>query len=105
MVAKSDSIVLTVKGNRALVNSNVWFKYGLLWSDAETWNGENSPRENESIYVPPCETLIQDVISPNLFVVIVEGTFIVKDMPLALSSNIFIVNGGNLVIGTRDCPF
>ncbi len=69
---------MKVKGNKAIVKNGVWFKYGLLWSDVEAWNGEVSPREKESVYVPPCETLIQDVNTPNLFVVIVEGTFIVK---------------------------
>jgi hypothetical protein len=41
---KTDEISVSINDNEAFVPTNLWFKFGLLWSDSEAWNGEISPR-------------------------------------------------------------
>jgi len=82
------------------------FFYGIRWTGADTWGGEVSPREGDSVYVAEGQTLIVDSSTPVLNAVIVEGTIIWADEgDYTFDAYYIIIRGGNFIIGTESHPY
>lgn len=97
---------MTVNGQRAAVQDDVQFFYGVRWTGSDSWGGEISPREGDSVYVGQGQTLIVDASTPVLNAVIVEGTIIWADEEdYTFDAHFLIVRGGRLIIGTENKPY
>ena len=81
------------------------FKYADNWSSVTTWGGEVPPREGESVYIPPCTTIILDTITPILNLVMIEGHLIFLDEGIygyiTMDANYIFISGGSLQVGTE----
>jgi hypothetical protein len=55
------------------------FTYAFRWSDPATWGGDIPPIDGDTVYIPPGMVLLVDQSTPNLKIIIVEGTIIFAD--------------------------
>ncbi|CAI2373695.1 unnamed protein product [Moneuplotes crassus] len=85
------------------------FTYANNWSDLDTWNGEFTPQEGDSIVIPKGQMLIVDIDeSPKLNAIIVEGSLVFipdanENHHRTFDANyIFIHSGGVFEAGTPD---
>ena len=73
-----NTFIVTVNSNIAIIKSST-FVYGYRWSDEPTWGGDIPPVEGDTVYVPSGMVLIVDQSTPNLHLILVEGTIIFAD--------------------------
>ena len=82
------------------------FLYIDRWSSEETWGGEAPPREGDSVYIPHGQVLLVDISPPKLYLILVEGTLIFKDMPELDLHAWFIMNReGRIEAGMPGKPY
>jgi hypothetical protein len=55
------------------------FIYAFRWSDPLTWGGDIPPIDGDAVYVPQGMVLLVDQSTPNLNIIIVEGSIIFSD--------------------------
>eukprot|EP00761_Pharyngomonas_kirbyi_P010107 gb/GECH01010125.1/.p1 GENE.gb/GECH01010125.1/~~gb/GECH01010125.1/.p1 ORF type:complete len:3495 (+),score=610.83 gb/GECH01010125.1/:1-10485(+) len=87
------------------INHDVSFTYIDRWSAQTTWGNSNPPREGESVYIPPGQTILLDVSPPKLVFIVIEGTLIFDDTDLNLEAEYIFIRQGKLQIGTEDEPY
>jgi hypothetical protein len=106
------TISIVYSGYGAIATGSNIFRYVSAWSDPDTWGGEYTPVDGESVYVPAGLHLLVDVDStPILEAVIVEGSIIFPSDDLNLThlrtfdAYYVFVNGGYFEAGTEDYPY
>lgn len=96
--------ILTSTGSAVL--KGVKFLYADRWSSSTTWGGEVPPKEGETVQIPVGMTILLDVPTPELMLLLIEGALIVEDVPgITLDANYIFINGGSFQIGTPAHPF
>ena len=89
--------------------SSVEFHYLDLWNSRFTWGGESPPVAGDFVVVPKGQTLVLDVRTEVLKVLLIQGGELifddVADGVELHSENIIIVGGGKLQVGTEDEPY
>ncbi|XP_078617867.1 fibrocystin-L-like isoform X2 [Branchiostoma floridae x Branchiostoma japonicum] len=89
------------------IQTNADFWYIDVWSSPYTWGGGPLPEYGDLVAVPKGMTLLLDITTPVLKVVLIEGGELIfdeKDVELK-AENILITGGGLLQIGTEEEPF
>lgn len=96
----TNSFVVTISGNSASVQTN-GFLYGHRWSDELTWGGDFAPIDDDSVYVPKGMVLIVDQTTPNLYLILVEGSIVFADeADMTIETTFLIVENGVFRAGT-----
>ena len=99
------SISITTTSGYAVL-MDVTFLYADRWSSPTTWGGEVPPKEGESVQIPVGMTILLDVPTPELMLLLIEGTLIVEDVPgITLDANYIFINSGSFQIGTPTHHF
>lgn len=88
-----------INGNKAAKFDN--FFYANKFSEEITWGGDIPPREMDSIFVPPDETLIIDKSPPKLYAILVQGNLLFDEEDIDLDAHYIVVSEGRLTIGTE----
>lgn len=101
--------VRDIAGFGSSINNNtVYFRYIDRWSLSNTWLNDEMPLENDTVVVPPDQTILIDVPLPRLFLVLIQG-FVMFDpeatIDLNMNATYILVYGGALQVGTHDEPF
>ncbi|KAI8520672.1 Fibrocystin-L [Branchiostoma belcheri] len=89
------------------LQTNADFWYIDVWSSPYTWGGGPLPEAGDLVAVPKGMTLLLDVTTPLLKVLLIEGGELIfdeKDVELK-AENILITGGGLLQVGTEEEPF
>ncbi|KAF6037339.1 PKHD1L1 [Bugula neritina] len=92
----------------AVVPENVeaTFFYVDVWSSVYTWGGGPLPEEGDLVEIPQGQTLLLDMDTPVLKVLLIRGKLVFDEKDVELQAeNILIVDGGTLQVGTEDEPF
>ena len=90
---------------------NVNYTYADLWSRTTTWGGGPSPAAGESVVIPKGQSLLLDVSTPWLNLVVIEGELRFAenenaDAMIELKAKyIFLNRGGKLRIGSESRPY
>ena len=96
------------KGYAISDNESIEFHYVDLWSTAYTWMGGSPPRDGDTVIIPSGQTLVLDVRTPVLKMVLIKGGELIfddKDGVELHSETILITNGGKLQVGTEESPY
>ena len=87
------------KGYATYSGEVVTFEYIDRWSSRYTWGGADLPREGESVYIKPGQTVFLDISTPVLNLILIEGTLIFEDeQDLHLQAKYIFINGGKLQV-------
>ncbi|XP_022094388.1 fibrocystin-L-like [Acanthaster planci] len=86
---------------------NADFYYIDVWSSRYTWGNKDPPIKGDLVVVPAGQTLLLDVTTPILSMLLIQGgTVMFDEKNIELhSQNILIVDGGHLQVGTEEEPF
>lgn len=96
------TFVVTVSGNIASLNTDS-FLYAYRWSDTLTWGGDLAPIDGDTVYVPAGMVLLVDQTTPNLYLILVEGTIIFADeSDIVVESHFIIIEHGVFQAGTEN---
>ena len=123
-----------VAGAANIDYTDTWFGKGIVlegvqiivahrWTNQATWGGQPAPVTGDSVHVPKGQVLLYDVdpvkgtmeyvpdyfFFPRLNLMVVEGTFIVKDHPTEIKDRYLgvqrlIVREGHFIVGTEAEP-
>ena len=91
--------------------TNVIFWYVDLWSSQFTWKNHILPSSGDFVVIPKGQTLVLDIITPILSIVVIQGGELIfdeeaNDNQVALhTQRLLIVSKGRLEIGTEQRPF
>ncbi len=77
---------------------------GQRWSDPKTWGG-TVPPAGAAVVIPAGQTVVLDMATPALSGLTVEGTLLADDTDVAITTDMLVVRGGRLSIGTAAAPF
>ena len=73
------------------------FEYIDRWSSVFTWGGLDPPREGESVYIKSGQTVLLDIDTPKLNLIVIEGTLVFEDEhDIHLKAKYIFINGGTL---------
>lgn len=98
----SFSFVVSVGGNVASLDTDT-FLYAYRWSDTLTWGGDFAPIDGDTVYVPKGMVLLVDQTTPNLYLILVEGTIIFADeSDMTIESHFIIIEHGVFQAGTEN---
>ncbi|KAJ1548257.1 Fibrocystin-L [Nowakowskiella sp. JEL0078] len=100
--------VLVNEVGSSIASSSGYFQYADVWSNLAVWSGKPLPKDGDTVVIPPSQTLMLDIDSPNLMLLLIQGTLIFDNTvsSITLSAKyIFIHNGGKLQIGTEYEPY
>ncbi|XP_061168814.1 fibrocystin-L-like [Saccostrea echinata] len=100
-------IRVEVAGNGKAVQTSAEFFYIDVWSSPFTWGGGPLPKEDDFVVITAGQTILLDVSTPKLRVLLIQGgTLVFDDKDLELKAvNILIVQNGLLQVGTKEKPF
>ncbi|XP_071488092.1 fibrocystin-L-like [Diadema antillarum] len=86
---------------------NADYFYIDVWSSIYTWGGNNPPVEGDFVIVPAGQTLLLDVTTPILSVLLIQGGEVIFDeADIELHAEyVVVVDGGHFQIGTEEEPF
>ncbi|PNH07097.1 Fibrocystin-L [Tetrabaena socialis] len=102
------SPVLVAVAGRGLAASTATYEYVDLWSRQTTWGGGPPPVEGSLAYIPANTTVLLDINTPTLGLLVVEGTLLfddtVPDIELR-AKYILVRGGGTLSVGTEAVPY
>jgi len=96
---------------KGFAQTEVMFWYVDLWSSPFTWKNLTLPVEGDFVVVPKGQTLVLDLKTPILSLVLVQGGELIfdeeaKDHQVGLhTQRLLIVSNGRLEIGTEENPF
>ena len=77
----------------------LFFEYVDLWSSVYTWGGNPIPVEGESVYIKAGQTVILDISTPILNLILIEGALIFDDsQDLHLNAKYIFINGGKFQV-------
>ena len=89
--------------------SDVNFYYVDLWSSEYTWGGLGLPEEGFFVIVPAGQTLVLDIKTPILAILLINGGELIfddeEDGVELHSELVLITNNGKLQIGTEEQPY
>ena len=75
------------------------FEYIDRWSSPYTWGGADPPREGESVVIHAGQTVVLDIDTPVLNLVLVEGELVFEDTrDLHLQAKYIFINTGRLQV-------
>ncbi|XP_071793632.1 fibrocystin-L-like isoform X1 [Asterias amurensis] len=96
-----------VGDNGIATQDNADFYYIDVWSSRYTWGNQDPPIEGDFVIVPAGQTLLLDVTTPILKMLLIQGgTLMFDEADIELhAENILIVDGGALQVGTEEEPF
>ena len=101
-------VMVYIDGKGYAVSTAEPFYYVDLWSSQYTWGGEGLPREGDFVIVPAGQTLVLDIRTPILSILLIQGGELIfdddQDGIELHSENILITDGGRLQIGTEHTP-
>nr|XP_039260770.1 fibrocystin-L-like [Styela clava] len=100
-------VEVTISGKGKALNNDVEFYYVDVWSSKWTWGGQDPPVAGDFVVVPSGQTLVMDVDTPVLKMLLIMGGVVIfdeKDIHVQ-TENILITDGGVLQIGTEEKPF
>ena len=101
-------VMVFVEG-KGFAISSVEFHYLDLWSSRFTWGGEDPPEAGSLVVIPKGQTLVLDVRTEVMRVVLIQGGELIFDDEAdgveLHSENIIIVGGGKLQVGTEAVPY
>ena len=101
----TSTFTVRVNGNFASVTCAP-FTYAYRWSDPATWGGDIPPIDGDTVYVPKGMVLLVDQSTPNLFIIIVEGSIVFADeQEMLIETGSIIVNAGTFTAGTEQNPY
>ena len=102
-------VMVYVEGKGYAISNNIEFYYVDLWSSEYTWGGLGLPKEGDFVIVPAGQTLVLDIYTPVLKILLIQGGELVfddeKDGVQLHSEHILITDGGKLQVGTEDQPY
>jgi len=99
------SIQITTSIGNA-VTGDVTFLYADRWSSSTTWGGEVPPKKGETVQIPVGMTILLDIPTPELMLLLIEGALIVEDKAgVTLDVNYIFINSGSFQVGTPAHPF
>ena len=75
-----------------------------LWSDPTTWPGGVVPQADFNVVIPAGQHVILDINPPALAGLQIQGKLSFAEVPLHLTADWILVNGGVLEIGTESAP-
>jgi len=91
--------------------SYAFFWYVDLWSSEFTWKNHTLPSEGDLVVISRGQTLVLDIATPILSIVIIQGGELIfdeeaGDNQVSLhTQRLLIVSQGKLIIGTEKRPF
>ena len=102
-------VMVYVEGKGYAITNNIEFYYVDLWSSSYTWGGLGLPKEGDFVIVPAGQTLVLDIYTPVLKILLIQGGELIfddeKDGVQLHSEHILITGGGKLQVGTEDQPY
>jgi hypothetical protein len=91
---------------RAIVRPGTRWRYLDRWSSLDTWANQEPPVAGDLIFVPDGQAVLLDEDTPNVLMVVVEGTMVFDDTrDVSLTATYIWVKGGIFEIGTADRPY
>ncbi|XP_075128051.1 fibrocystin-L-like [Leptodactylus fuscus] len=99
------TVYIDGQGNAKMDNAD--FFYIDVWSSKYTWGGESPPDEGSMAVITQGQTILLDVSTPVLKMLLIQGgTLVFDEADIELQAeNILITDGGALQIGTEQAPF
>ena len=102
-------VMVYLEGKGFALSDDIEFYYVDLWSSEYTWGGLGLPEEGFFVIVPAGQTLVLDIATPILTILLIQGGELIfddKEDGVELNSElILITGGGTLQIGTEDNPY
>ncbi len=77
----------------------------LFWSDPNTWETLEKPKEGERVVIPSDKHIYLDENTPDLGDLIILGTLEFERQDLSLTAKSILVNEGALIVGENRKPF
>ncbi len=105
------SRVMVLIAGKGFAMSSAEFWYVDLWSSPFTWKDLILPAAGDFVVVPKGQTLVLDVVTPILSLIVIQGGQLIFDIEasdnqVALhTQRLLIVSKGRLEIGTEQEPF
>ena len=91
------NVVIRERG--AVMLHNVSFDYVDYWSSPYTWGGAAPPTDGESVYIKTGQTVILDIDTAVLNLLVIEGCLIFEDAQnLHLQAKYIFINNGRLQV-------
>merc|ERR1719460_1735064 len=99
-------VVVRMKGKGfALVPELVRFRYLDKWSDSRSWTGGELPLDGDMVVIPVDQSILIDVNTPILSLVLVQGLLVVDNRHLNIDATYIWVHGGAFEAGLEEAPF
>ncbi|XP_048777455.2 fibrocystin-L-like isoform X3 [Ostrea edulis] len=101
------AVSLQVATNGIADQTNAAFRYIDVWSSPTTWVGGTLPGEGEMIVIQENQTILLDVSTPILGMLLIQGGKVIfdeKDIELN-AKYILITDNGALEVGKEGAPF
>lgn len=102
-------IVVSASDGRgdAVIDPAAEFLYIDRWSDERSWGISRAvPLDGDSVVIPPGQSILLDIHTPQLFLVVVEGRLIFSDeSDVSLDASYVLLRGGEMRVGTLERPF
>ena len=97
----------TGRGLAVVYISTVFWRFLDRWSHLTTWLNNEPPGDGDSVVVPEGQSILVDVSTPVLFLVLVQGTMIFdKAQPsLTFDASYVVILGGYFEAGTKADPY
>ncbi|KAM3929151.1 fibrocystin-L-like [Leptodactylus fuscus] len=105
--SQSAKVTVYIDGQGNAKMDNADFFYIDVWSSKYTWGGESPPDEGSMAVITQGQTILLDVSTPVLKMLLIQGgTLVFDEADIELQAeNILITDGGALQIGTKKAPF
>eukprot|EP00638_Chattonella_subsalsa_P015791 CAMPEP_0117829880 /NCGR_PEP_ID=MMETSP0949-20121206/8130_1 /TAXON_ID=44440 /ORGANISM="Chattonella subsalsa, Strain CCMP2191" /LENGTH=3868 /DNA_ID=CAMNT_0005670717 /DNA_START=230 /DNA_END=11837 /DNA_ORIENTATION=- len=107
-VTPSLSVHVEGKGYAVMPNetsTTTYFRYLDRWSAVTTWANNEPPVDGDTVFVPDGQSVLLDVPSPKLYLLLVQGDMVFDRVDLSLEAYYIFIYGGTFEIGTEDEPF
>ena len=93
------AVNVVIRGRGAVMSHDVSFDYVDYWSSPYTWGGAAPPTDGESVYIKTGQTVILDIDTAMLNLLVIEGSLIFEDMQnLHLQAKYIFINNGRLQV-------
>jgi hypothetical protein len=86
-------------------NRFVYFRYLDRWSSLTTWKYQEPPVDGDTVVIPAGQSVLLDVNTPILFLLLIQGVLIVDRQDLTMDSTYIFVHGGTFTVGSEAEPF
>ena len=91
------NVVIRERG--AVMSHSVSFDYVDYWSSPYTWGGTAPPSDGESVYIKTGQTVVLDIDTAMLNLLVIEGSLIFEDeQDLHLQAKYIFINNGRLQV-------